>query len=146
MNEHRDAWRQLLPGVILIALGVLFLADKFFYINFSSFFRTWWPMLLIGFGLLQLVSRPHRPVGGLVLITIGTIFQVDRLDLFPWWSMHRMWPLILIAIGAAMLIARLQRGTFGAPRGGGPSNFGGSGPSNPGGSGRSNFSSIEVKS
>ncbi|MCL4523669.1 MAG: DUF5668 domain-containing protein [Acidobacteria bacterium] len=109
MHERNDAWRNLLPGVVLIVLGGLFLAEKFSYLNFSWYFRTWWPLLLIAFGALQLVSRPHRPVGALVLITIGVIFQVDRLDLFYWWNMHQMWPLILIVIGLGLMICRFQR-------------------------------------
>lgn len=108
MNERDNSWRNLLPGMVLVALGVLFLADKFYFINFYWYFRTWWPLLLIGFGVLSLLNHPHRPVGPFVLITIGVILQVDRLDYFPWWSMHRMWPVILIVIGVAMLIARLQ--------------------------------------
>jgi hypothetical protein len=115
MNERDNAWRNLLPGVILILLGGLFLADKFFYLNFSWYFRTWWPLLLIVFGLLQLANRPRRPVGPFVLITVGVIFQVDRLDLFSWWSMHQMWPLILIAIGLGLMICRVQRRPSGTP-------------------------------
>ena len=138
MNERDNAWRNLLPGVVLIALGLLFLADRFYYINFSWFFRTWWPMLLIGFGVLQLVNRPHRPIGGLILIALGVIFQVDRLDYFSWWSMRRLWPVILIVIGVGMLVARLQRSAFGSPPSGGPPSTGASGPSN--------FGSMEVKS
>lgn len=130
MNERDNSLRHLLPGVILIALGMLFLADKFNLIQFTWVFRTWWPTLLIGFGVLQLINRPNRPVGGLILLTLGVIFQIDRLDYFPWWSMHRLWPVILIVIGVALLITRLNRGSFGPPSGGsGPSNFSGSGPS-----------------
>jgi hypothetical protein len=117
MNERDNAWRNLLPGLILIILGGLFLADKFFYLNFSWYFRTWWPLLLIAFGLLQLANRPRRPVGAFVLLTIGVIFQVDRLDYFSWWSMHQMWPLILIAIGVALMLGRFQRRPDGTPPG-----------------------------
>ncbi len=116
MESRDNALRNILPGLILIILGVLFLADKFYYINFSWYFRTWWPTLLIAFGVLQLTNRPHRPVGPLILIALGVIFQIDRLDVFPWWNMHRLWPVILIVIGAGMLIARLQ------PRPGLPAN------------------------
>jgi hypothetical protein len=41
-------------------------------------------------------------VGPAVLITIGTIFLLDR-----WWpdfSFHRLWPLILIVIGLVRLL------------------------------------------
>ena len=117
MDERNNAWRNLLPGLVMIILGGLFLADKFFYINFSWYFRTWWPLLLIAFGVLQLANRPRRPVGPFVLITVGVIFQVDRLDYFSWWSMHQMWPLILIAIGVALMIGRFTRHSNGTPPG-----------------------------
>jgi hypothetical protein len=139
MDERNVALRNFLPGLILIALGALFLADNFFNFNFSWVFRTWWPTLLIAFGMLQLINRPHRPVGALILIGLGVIFQVNRLHLFPWWSMRRLWPVILIVIGVGMLLSRLQRGAFGpAPPDGGPSN--------PGGDSSSHLSSYEVKS
>jgi hypothetical protein len=73
--------------------------------------------LLIAFGLLQLLHRPRRWVGAIVLIVIGVIFQVDRLDLFPWWSMHNLWPVILIAIGLAMILCRVLGGATGVARG-----------------------------
>jgi len=125
MDERNNAWRNLLPGVILIVLGVLFLADKFFYINFSWYFRTWWPLLLIGMGVLNLRNWPRHPVGPFVLITVGVIFQVDRLDYFSWWSMHQMWPLILIAIGLGLMSRRFLRKPDSTPPGGdgGPSNL-----------------------
>ena len=146
MNGRDNSLRHLLPGVILIALGFLFLADKFDLINFRWFFRTWWPTLFILFGVLQLINRPQRPVGGLILLTLGVIFQIDRLDYFPWWNMHRLWPVILIVIGVALLITRLNPGSFGRPGGGsGPSSFSG-GPTSPGGSGPAPVSGMEVKS
>jgi len=52
------------------------------------------------------MSRYYRRGGGLVgpaiLITIGTIFLMDRW--FPDFSFHRLWPLILIVIGLVRLL------------------------------------------
>jgi hypothetical protein len=51
------------------------------------------------------MSYPYRRgglVGPVILITIGTLFLLDR-----WWpdySFHRLWPVILIVIGAVRLI------------------------------------------
>jgi Domain of unknown function (DUF5668) len=47
-------------------------------------------------------QRRRGLVGPAVLITIGTIFLLDR-----WWpdfSLHRLWPLILIVIGLVRLL------------------------------------------
>jgi hypothetical protein len=111
MTEPQKATGQLVAGIVLIALGVLFLMDRFFLVDFSRYFRTWWPSLLIALGVVQLLtSRGRNWTGPLVLMTVGAIFQIDRLDLFYWWSMRRMWPLILIAVGFGLLISRLSGG------------------------------------
>ena len=41
-------------------------------------------------------------VGGLILITIGTLFLAD--EIFPAVNFGDLWPLILVAIGAGLLI------------------------------------------
>ncbi len=121
MNPTDTTWRHLLPGVILITLGALFLADKFFYWNVLWYFGVWWPSLLIAFGVFRLLERPRRPVGPFVLITIGVILQVDRLDIFSWWSMHQLWPVILIAIGVGLILCRMQSRRFHSASSNGPS-------------------------
>jgi hypothetical protein len=51
----------------------------------------------------------QAPVGAIVLIALGVLFLLGNIGLF---SMHRMWPLILIAVGlwiAYKHIAQTQR-------------------------------------
>jgi Domain of unknown function (DUF5668) len=51
------------------------------------------------------MSRYYRRgglVGPAILITVGTIFLMDRW--FPDFSFHRLWPLILIVIGLVRLL------------------------------------------
>lgn len=110
MSQPERGTGQLWAGLILITLGVLFLLDRLDVLAFRWFFRDWWPSLLILLGVVQLVtSRRRRWTGPLVLIAIGLIFQGDRLNLFPWWDWDTMWPVILIAVGAGILITRLQQ-------------------------------------
>jgi hypothetical protein len=112
------AARQMWAGIILIALGVLFLLDRLWVLNFSWFFRTWWPSLMILWGAVLLFTcRGRRVTGPLVLITLGAIFQIERLDLFYWWRMRQMWPLILIAAGVGLLISRLSGRDWNGSRG-----------------------------
>lgn len=116
MSNGGRATSQLWAGIILIALGVLFLLDRFWLLDFSRFFRIWWPSVLILIGAVQLITwrGRRRLTGPLVLITLGVIFQVERLDLFSWWRMRQMWPLILIAVGVGLLISRLGGGWNGS--------------------------------
>ena len=118
MSNEGRATGQLVAGVVLIALGVLFLLDRFWLLDFSRFFRVWWPSLLILMGAVQLMTwRGRRVTGPLVLITLGVIFQIERLDLFYWWRMRYLWPLILIAVGVGLLVSRLSGRDWNGSRG-----------------------------
>ena len=55
-------------------------------------------------------GRGHgRLVGGLVLMTVGTIFLLGRLDVLPGHAMASYWPLILVAVGLGKLLQPSDR-------------------------------------
>ena len=109
MSPNGRATGQLIAGIILISLGVLFLLDRFYAFHFGHFISIWWPALLIVLGVWKLTQRQGRRMAGpLVLITIGAIFLVDNLNLVWWWRMGNLWPLILIAVGVGILMGRLR--------------------------------------
>ena len=93
----------LLPGLILILIGVLFLLS-----NYGLLRGEWWQYFLVALGVIFLVEawiqyinpatrRPRigRIIAGLVLITVGLIFLFDSTQ---WW------PLILIVIGIILSV------------------------------------------
>lgn len=100
---------QLIGGIILITLGVLFLLDRFYLFDFGWIISRFWPAVLIFIGVMQILNGKARSLTGpLVLIAIGAIFQADRLRLFDW-RFGQLWPMILIVIGVALLTDRLRR-------------------------------------
>ena len=99
---------QVIGGIVLIAIGTLFLLDRFLFFDFGYMVSRFWPTFLIVIGVMQLArGRARSWVGPLTLIVIGVIFQGQRLHLFNW-SWNRLWPLMLIGIGFALLIDRLR--------------------------------------
>jgi len=48
-------------GVILIAIGVLLLLDNMYIVDFGEFVHTYWPVLLIIWGLSKLTQRSSAP-------------------------------------------------------------------------------------
>lgn len=109
-SEHNRGNEQLIGGLILIAIGALFLADRMWWFDFGWFVRRFWPLMLIGMGVVLLFknrSPKDSYAGPIVLIVIGVIFQADKLDWFDW-RMRTMWPVILIGIGVALLLDRLR--------------------------------------
>jgi hypothetical protein len=66
---------QRLPGIVLILVGGIFLAQNYF----GATLHTWWALFVAGFGLLILTA-------------------VFRLDL----PIGRLWPAFLIVAGVAL--------------------------------------------
>ncbi len=107
--RKQDPLRGLLPGLILILLGVLlFFATQ----DFLSW-NIWWQYLLIGLGvifiidgLVHYVNPAYRDIAfgrfipGVILLFIGIAFVFG----FGQW-----WPLVLIAVGIIILLNLLFR-------------------------------------
>jgi phage shock protein C len=52
-----------------------------------------------------------RLIGGMVLILIGSLFLIDQFLPTAWLSFQYLWPLVIIAIGVAVLVQGAQRAT-----------------------------------
>ena len=103
MNSGR-----LIFGIIVIIIGVLFLLD-----NVATQFNLggltqWWPSLLVLLGIWWLISNKFRRLFmPLALIVVGVLLQLSQLDIgIDFWD---YWPLILIAVGIAILAGSMRR-------------------------------------
>jgi hypothetical protein len=104
--------------VIVIVLGVLFLLDNLGVgIPVDDLLRNGWPFLLILIGILQLAGvlagRGSLP-GGLILITIGALFALDRMVGL---SFRYTWPVMLIVVGVIGLLRAVAGPAWSGGRG-----------------------------
>ncbi len=106
----------LVIGGILIVLGALLLIGNLDIGPGWNIFGRLWPLLLIVPAAAIVTPRRGRwaPTGvllfGGVILTVGAISLIGSLDVwlgYGAWS--RLWPLILISIGAAFLLPRLEQ-------------------------------------
>ena len=109
----RRGWRpdsRLIPGLVIVALGVLLLLDNLGVLEIKRFWR-FWPVILIAFGLHRLLEQPAQRRGfGVVLLVIGIVLQLRN---FGWMPLNlkdfeQHWPLILMVVGV-LLIWRSRR-------------------------------------
>jgi hypothetical protein len=109
-NFGHPGWRSnhgLIPGAIIIGIGVLFLLDNFHIVYVRDWWR-FWPVALIAVGLVKLVDSTYaggRVFGG-VLLGVGAIFLGGTLGFYDV-TMHELWPLFLIGLGLMMLGNRI---------------------------------------
>ncbi len=104
--EQRQSFRispQLVLGLLIILVGVLFTLDNLDIIYARDFWR-YWPALLIIYGIVKM-TQPEGHGGrfwGIALTLVGTAMLLDRLYVFEF-RLWDFWPLLLVALGATMI-------------------------------------------
>ena len=98
----------IIPGIILIAVGALFLLDHLGVIQ-ASHYWIFWPLALIAIGLAR-VFRSGERVIGLGFILVGIVLQLHELG-YTNLSWNAIWPFLLIFAGLQIIWSR-----FGASR------------------------------
>lgn len=90
-------------GIILIVVGCIMILEKLNLIPESvSDLLISWQMLLVGIGVLSLIGGNRT--GGTILIVVGAFFMIPELITVPHEIRKIYWPLILVAIGVALLL------------------------------------------
>ena len=100
MEKRKFGW-----PLLLIAIGIIFLLKNLGFIDLNFYELLFsWPMILVAIGVVQLVDRSY--VSGFILLFLGTVFMLPRLDIIHYDAMRVFWPIILIVIGVALLFRR----------------------------------------
>lgn len=98
----------LIPGMILVGIGALFLLDNLHIFRIANWV-AYWPAILIAIGLFQIVDGDHpgRQIAGGIMMAAGGLVLAINLGYLRV-QIEDLWPLILIAIGVIMLWTRLS--------------------------------------
>ncbi len=96
---------RLLVGLLFIAGGLLFTLSNFGLIHLRDA-RQYWPLILVGVGLLRLASR--RVFSGLVFLGFGVLLQLRELDIF-WFRVEWLFPLVFVLVGLRIVTEGFRR-------------------------------------
>ncbi len=99
-RSDRTMTSQVLMGLLVIAIGLLFLLDNLDIIEVHDAL-AFWPLVFIFAGVAKLLdtTTPHGYLVGLAGIGIGTVMILNRLGIVDV-SWRMAWPLVLIGAGA----------------------------------------------
>jgi predicted membrane protein len=124
-NNTNRATSQVVLGLLVVGMGVLFLLDNLDILNFRHAIG-FWPLVFIVAGCAALFGNGPRSgnyMGG-VLIAIGLLMVLSRMGYF-YISWGTLWPLVMIALGGLVLYRSLGPGRVmrhAAVAGAGPDN------------------------
>ncbi|MDL2354132.1 MAG: DUF5668 domain-containing protein [Pseudomonadota bacterium] len=100
---NKNVSRQVILGVVVIGMGLLFLLDN---MNIWDFHRAiqFWPMLFILVGVVKLCDTNSADgyFLGAVLVLIGVLMMLGRLGVI-YFSWQTIWPMVLIGLGGSVL-------------------------------------------
>ena len=111
MSQLRNYQGRIFSGLVIIAIGVIFLLVNMDKLDFGDFISTYWPMILIVIGISHLLTSGFRNAGvGLFLIAIGAFFQLSNLGILGGRVWTYFWPLLIIAAGLWIIFKPRPRG------------------------------------
>ena len=103
-HSSRRGNGRLIAGVVLVALGFLFLVDNLLTWD-VGYLWNYWPLILVAIGVSKL-TRGWGRGGGFFLIVLGGFFLLDELDV---WYAEDTWPVLIMALGGIMIASSLLR-------------------------------------
>ena len=102
---------QVVIGIIVVALGVLFTLDNLHVLRARDYLR-FWPAAFIAIGVAQLAQArtSGRRLAGLLWILVGATLVANRLG---WLHVNiwAYWPLLLVFVGARIFWQAFYRST-----------------------------------
>jgi hypothetical protein len=101
---NRKQTSQITTGVLLIVLGLIFLAQRLDVFPPLDF-RRLWPVALLVAGLVRFLEPREggRQSGGAWMVFAGVLFLLHTYDIF---RLDDSWPLFIVAGGVSILFGR----------------------------------------
>lgn len=94
-------------GVVLLALGVFGVLDATGTLESSETIDRWWPVAIIGAGVVGMATQRRVSLGPIIIMAIGFVLLADRLE---WTLEDLVGPAVLVIIGLAVLMGASRAG------------------------------------
>lgn len=91
-------------ALVLIAVGSFMLLDRLDLYEFRDLIKTWWPLVLIYFGVQKLGDTGRKGTWWpIILIGAGILFILNNLDIIDSDLVRTYWPVIFLIVGLYIL-------------------------------------------
>lgn len=92
---------------VLLGLGTVWLLDVLDVLSAGEVLASWWPLAIVALGLVVAAGQRRVSIASIVVVVVGLVLLVDRLELLD--VGPAIWPVLLLALGAAVLVGSLRR-------------------------------------
>jgi len=109
-------------GLVLVTLGVFGILDAAGTLDSSEAIDRWWPVAIIGLGLIGMFIERRIALGPGIVVVVGLLILADQQE---WTDEDLFGPVLLIAIGLVVLSGLWSRRVDGEHRESSVAMFGG---------------------
>ncbi|HKQ57404.1 MAG TPA: DUF5668 domain-containing protein [Candidatus Eisenbacteria bacterium] len=108
-ETRRRVSAQLILGIVVVWLGLLFTLDNLGILESGPILR-YWPVVLIVIGLTKLIGVNNRPqmIAGGLFTFIGLWLLLGNLNVIHV-GIWDLWPLFFVIAGASLVVGSLRR-------------------------------------
>lgn len=97
-------WNKVFWGIILIAVGVVFLGNNLDWWHINIFFKGWWSLFIIIPSIYGLFEKGSF-TGSLISLSVGILLLLSCQDVIAWSMIWKILvPIIIIIIGLRLII------------------------------------------
>lgn len=107
--ERRES-ASFVAGAVILTIGAALLVDRIGLLPWTSAWSVW-PLLLIAFGVANLVGSPHRGAAGLFLIALGAWIWAVEGGVVNF----NTWPALIVVLGLGVMWQAWAGGDAAAP-------------------------------
>jgi len=87
-------------GLVFLAMGVLAILDATGAVEWSSAVDGWWPLVIAGWGVAEMVARRRIELGAVVVTLVGCALLAEAQ---AWAAEAVIWSVLFLLVGAAIL-------------------------------------------
>jgi hypothetical protein len=93
-------------GLVLVVVGVFGILDATGVLDASETIDEWWPVAIIGLGVIGMFVERRIAIGPSIIVVIGCLLLADQQE---WTDEDLFGPVLLIAIGLVLLAGLWRR-------------------------------------
>lgn len=99
----KTSYTRILAGLGVVLFGGLLLLDSLSINGFDNLIGTWWPLFVIGAGILIFLNDTKSYLWALLVTGLGIGYLLDNFNIIDFNPWQIFWPAVIIVVGLSIL-------------------------------------------
>lgn len=99
----KTSYTRILAGLGVVLFGGLLLLDSLSINGFDNLIGTWWPLFVIGAGILIFLNDAKSYMWALLVTGLGIGYLLDNFNIIDFNPWQIFWPAVIIVVGLSIL-------------------------------------------